>query len=61
MFPVLDVLMALLMPILLITLIILIAKWIWNPNNNGKSHQSLEDIKEQLKRIEEKVDKIHKG
>lgn len=61
MFLVLEVLMALLMPILLIILIVLIAKWIWNSNNNGKSNQSLEDIKEQLNRIEEKVDNIHKG
>ncbi|WP_227940277.1 hypothetical protein [Alkalihalobacillus deserti] len=60
MFQILDVLMALLMPILLVTLIILIAKWIWNPNGN-KSNESVEEIKEQLNRIEGKIDKLHKN
>ncbi|MFC0561933.1 hypothetical protein [Halalkalibacter alkalisediminis] len=60
MFQILDVLMALLMPILLLTLIILIAKWIWTSNGN-KSNGSVEEIKEQLNRIEEKIDKLHKN
>ncbi len=50
------------MPILLITLIILIAKWIWNPDNNANKLQvSIDDIRKQLNRIEEKMNKIDKG
>ncbi|MED1601962.1 hypothetical protein [Alkalihalophilus marmarensis] len=51
-----DILMALLIPILLIILIVLIVKWIGSIKHQ-KSDSELEDIKKQLDRIEKKVDK----
>lgn len=55
---IIDVLMILLMPILFITLIILLAKLIWDSGSSKKSNKSICDLKEQLNRIEEKIDKI---
>ncbi|ADC51375.1 hypothetical protein BpOF4_16660 [Alkalihalophilus pseudofirmus OF4] len=51
-----DILMALLIPILLIILIVLIIKWLGSLKP-PKPDSELEEIKKQLDRIEKKVDK----